>query len=100
MIPQSYPLRIINTGALKCIDSAIFLTPLTLTWYLSSLNGSFKMSTKTGDEASKPSPAPTQSVGPNYRPEKEKPRATVSKEPTQQNVTVLPQTPQLIALLT
>ena len=58
------------------------------------------MSTKHGDEVGKQSPAPTQSVGPDYRPEQEKPRATVSKEPTQQNVTVLPQTPQLIALLT
>lgn len=57
------------------------------------------MSTKS-NENSKPSPAPTQTVGPDYRPEQEKPRATVSKEAEQNNVTVLTQTPQLIALLT
>lgn len=55
------------------------------------------MSTK---EAGKSAAAPTQTVGPDYRPDSQKPKATVSKEPTQQNVTVLPQTPQLIALLT
>lgn len=55
------------------------------------------MSTTKAEDNSK---APTQTVGPDYRPECDKPKATVSKEPTTDNVTVLPQTPQLIALLT
>lgn len=58
------------------------------------------MSTKKGEEGGKSAAAPTQTVGPDYRPDSQKPKATVSKEPTQQNVTVLNQTPQLIALLT
>lgn len=58
------------------------------------------MSTQKAEETSKPSTAPTQTVGPDYRPDSQKPKATVSKEPTTKNVTVLPQTPQLIALLT
>lgn len=58
------------------------------------------MSTKQGEESGNPPAAPTQTVGPDYRPDSQKPKATVSKEPTQKNVTVLPQTPQLIALLT
>lgn len=58
------------------------------------------MSTKQSEENGKASPAPTQTVGPDYRPDSQKPKATVSKDPTQKNVTVLPQTPQLIALLT
>lgn len=58
------------------------------------------MSAKRGDEGGKSAAAPTQTVGPDYRPDSQKPKATVSKEPTQQNVTVLNQTPQLIALLT
>lgn len=45
-------------------------------------------------------PSPAQGVGPFYRPEGEKPTATVSKEVSYDNVHVLPQTPQLIALLT
>ncbi|EED18429.1 cytosine deaminase-uracil phosphoribosyltransferase fusion protein [Talaromyces stipitatus ATCC 10500] len=45
-------------------------------------------------------PSPAQGVGPFYRPEGEKPTATVSKEVSFENVHVLPQTPQLIALLT
>lgn len=45
-------------------------------------------------------PSPAQGVGPFYRPDKEKPTATVSKEVRFDNVHVLPQTPQLIALLT
>ncbi|KAI0398232.1 uracil phosphoribosyltransferase-domain-containing protein [Xylariaceae sp. FL0594] len=40
----------------------------------------------------------TQSVGPDYR--SEKPNATVSTEVKHETVTILPQTPQLIALLT
>lgn len=43
---------------------------------------------------------PSESVGPEYKPEKEKPTATVSTQMPHTNVTVLPQTPQLIALLT
>ncbi|QQK44984.1 Cytosine deaminase-uracil phosphoribosyltransferase fusion protein [Penicillium digitatum] len=52
--------------------------------------------------ASKPenAPSPAQGVGPLYRPDGEKPTATVSKEVSYENVHVLPQTPQLIALLT
>jgi hypothetical protein len=43
---------------------------------------------------------PTQAVGPDYRSTTQKPTATVSTEVTYDNVHVLPQTPQLIALLT
>ncbi|KAF2456828.1 uracil phosphoribosyltransferase-domain-containing protein [Lineolata rhizophorae] len=42
----------------------------------------------------------SQCVGPEYRPEGQKPTATVSTEVHFDNVTILPQTPQLIALLT
>ncbi|MCJ1406450.1 Uracil phosphoribosyltransferase, synthesizes UMP from uracil [Ptychographa xylographoides] len=44
--------------------------------------------------------SPTQSVGPDYRPEAQKPTATISTEVSYENVHILPQTPQLIALLT
>jgi uracil phosphoribosyltransferase len=44
--------------------------------------------------------APAQSVGPEYRSESEKPTATVSTQVSHENVHVLAQTPQLIALLT
>jgi uracil phosphoribosyltransferase len=44
--------------------------------------------------------SPKQCVGPHYRPEKQKPTATVSTEVSFPNVHTLPQTPQLIALLT
>lgn len=47
-----------------------------------------------------PIPSPVQGVGPIYRPDGEKPTATVSKEVSYENVHVLSQTPQLIALLT
>lgn len=47
-----------------------------------------------------PVPSPAQGVGPLYRPDREKPTATVSKDASFENVHVLPQTPQLIALLT
>jgi hypothetical protein len=43
---------------------------------------------------------PAQGVGPFYKPDEEKPTATVSKDASYENVHVLPQTPQLIALLT
>lgn len=43
---------------------------------------------------------PTQCVGPDYRAANQKPMATVSTAVRFDNVTVLPQTPQLIALLT
>lgn len=49
-------------------------------------------------EASEGVKCPTQSVGPDYRPEK--PIATVSTPVSFENVHTLPQTPQLIALLT
>jgi hypothetical protein len=42
---------------------------------------------------------PSRSVGPNYRSEGELPTATVSTEVSLSNVHILPQTPQLIALL-
>ncbi|KAF2490231.1 uracil phosphoribosyltransferase [Lophium mytilinum] len=45
-------------------------------------------------------PAPSQSVGPLYRSESQKPTATVSTKLEHDNVHILPQTPQLIALLT
>jgi uracil phosphoribosyltransferase len=44
--------------------------------------------------------SPALGVGPDYRPEDEKPTATVSKKVPYENVHILPQTPQLIALLT
>ncbi|CAM1508531.1 Fc.00g053790.m01.CDS01 [Cosmosporella sp. VM-42] len=43
--------------------------------------------------------APMQTVGPDYRSQSQKPSATVSTEVPFDNVHVLPQTPQLIALL-
>jgi hypothetical protein len=43
---------------------------------------------------------PTKSVGPDYRAESQKPFATVSNPVKYENVITLPQTPQLIALLT
>ncbi|RYP56812.1 hypothetical protein DL771_011587 [Monosporascus sp. 5C6A] len=54
------------------------------------------------DSSSKtrPQPGPTQCVGPDYRSESQKPIATVSTEVKYDNVVTLPQTPQLIALLT
>ncbi|KAM7194764.1 Uracil phosphoribosyltransferase domain containing protein [Naviculisporaceae sp. PSN 640] len=47
----------------------------------------------------KPKPGPVQSIGPDYRSASQKPQATVSTEVPFETVTVLPQTPQLIALL-
>jgi len=44
--------------------------------------------------------SPKQSLGPGYRSDKQKPVATVSTEVPFENVHTLPQTPQLIALLT
>ena len=44
--------------------------------------------------------APAHCVGPDYRPNAQKPTATVSTEVSYENVHILPQTPQLIALLT
>ncbi|KAF2731220.1 PRTase-like protein [Polyplosphaeria fusca] len=44
--------------------------------------------------------APSKNVGPEYRPTTQKPLATVSTALKHENVHVLPQTPQLIALLT
>lgn len=47
------------------------------------------------------SPVPSADcVGPDYRPKAEKPTATVSTQVSYANVHILPQTPQLIALLT
>ena len=47
----------------------------------------------------KPKVAPTRPVGPDYRSESQKPAATVSTGVEFETVTILPQTPQLIALL-
>lgn len=44
--------------------------------------------------------SPKQSVGPDYRSDKLKPTATVSTEVPFETVHILPQSPQLIALLT
>ena len=44
--------------------------------------------------------APSACVGPDYRSEDNKPKATISTKISSDNVHVLPQTPQLIALLT
>ena len=44
--------------------------------------------------------SPALNVGPAYRPDTEKPTATVSRKVNSDNVHVLAQTPQLIALLT
>ncbi|KAK6432391.1 Uracil phosphoribosyltransferase, synthesizes UMP from uracil [Oleoguttula sp. CCFEE 5521] len=44
--------------------------------------------------------APSQGVGPEYMSSDEKPTATVSTQVSHENFTILPQTPQLIALLT
>ncbi|KAL2019967.1 hypothetical protein VTK56DRAFT_8967 [Thermocarpiscus australiensis] len=43
--------------------------------------------------------APAKCVGPDYRSESQKPKATVSANVEYDTVTILPQTPQLIALL-
>lgn len=45
-------------------------------------------------------PSPALGLGPDYRPDAEKPTATVSRKVDQSNVHILAQTPQLIALLT
>ncbi|KAK1717734.1 uracil phosphoribosyltransferase [Colletotrichum lupini] len=54
----------------------------------------------TQDSKSASGSGPTQCVGPSYRSESQKPTATVSTEIKLDNVVVLSQTPQLIALLT
>lgn len=43
---------------------------------------------------------PVDCVGPDYRPENEKPTATISTQVLYENVHILSPTPQLIALLT
>lgn len=55
------------------------------------------MSQATGKELGR---APSKCVGPEYRSATEKPTATVSTEIPHDNVHILPQTPQLISLLT
>lgn len=44
--------------------------------------------------------APAQRVGPDYRPDAQKPTATISTQISYDNVHILPQTSQLLALLT
>ncbi|CZT21604.1 probable uracil phosphoribosyltransferase FUR1 [Ramularia collo-cygni] len=54
-------------------------------------------------ESGRPSPlirAPSQQMGPSYRMSEDKPTATVSTNPKISNLHILPQSPQLIALLT
>jgi uracil phosphoribosyltransferase len=51
-------------------------------------------------KADKTGSTPTQCVGPDYRSESQKPTAAVSHDVEFDTVTVLSQTPQLIALLT
>lgn len=46
------------------------------------------------------SQGPTELVGPDYRPTSQKPEATVSTPLSHANVHILPQTPQLLSLLT
>ncbi|KAK3074624.1 Uracil phosphoribosyltransferase, synthesizes UMP from uracil, partial [Teratosphaeriaceae sp. CCFEE 6253] len=53
-----------------------------------------------GDDMSALERAPSDHLGPDYKPTEEKPTATVSTKLSHDNVTILPQTPQLIALLT
>lgn len=53
-----------------------------------------KMSSTTGTKA------PAHRVGPDYRPDAQKPTATVSTQISYDNVHILPQTSQLLALLT
>ncbi|KAI0012810.1 uracil phosphoribosyltransferase [Xylariaceae sp. FL0662B] len=55
------------------------------------------MATESGTH---PQVGPTQCVGPDYRSPSQKPTATVSSKVEHNNVVTLPQTPQLIALLT
>lgn len=55
------------------------------------------MATESGN---RPQSGPVQCVGPDYRSPSQKPIATVSVEVEHDNVITLPQTPQLIALLT
>ncbi|KAI1462214.1 uracil phosphoribosyltransferase [Annulohypoxylon moriforme] len=55
------------------------------------------MATESGN---RPQTGPVQCVGPDYRSPSQKPIATVSTEVEHDNVITLPQTPQLIALLT
>ncbi|KAI1106103.1 uracil phosphoribosyltransferase [Jackrogersella minutella] len=55
------------------------------------------MATESGN---RPQAGPVQCVGPDYRSPSQKPIATVSTEVEHDNVVTLPQTPQLIALLT
>jgi uracil phosphoribosyltransferase len=52
------------------------------------------------DLAAAPSPDPAKGLGPPYRPDDQKPTATVSRDVPHETVQILPQTPQLIALLT
>ena len=53
---------------------------------------------KDNDMAS--APPHKERLGPEYQSAAQKPRATVSSEVPHDNVVILPQTPQLIALLT
>lgn len=68
-------------------------------WFFSTLLPEPDTETIMSDPANESNP-PAQCVGPEYRPEAEKPTATVSSQVSYDNVHILPQTPQLIALLT
>ena len=54
----------------------------------------------SAQEITKSPAPPVRCIGPEYRSASQKPTATVSKEVPHENVHVLQQTPQLIALLT
>ena len=56
--------------------------------------------TKGSPDGGRVQRAPSQQMGPDYMSSDKKPEATVSKTVTQDNVHILSQTPQLIALLT
>lgn len=58
------------------------------------------MAGTSGDEVKDLGRAPSKCVGPEYKSSDEKPTATVSTEIPHDNVHILPQTSQLISLLT
>lgn len=58
------------------------------------------MSSKAQDPEGVGQRGPSDQLGPSYRDKDARPIATVSTQISQENVTILPQTPQLIALLT
>lgn len=88
--------KVADLRASFCRDCIVYHSRLLLSQAPNKLRLPFIMAHETRE----PIPSPAQGVGPTYRREDEKPTATVSKELPYENVHVLPQTPQLIALLT